>query len=103
MVLRGGNQVELYDVATATRIGDPLVPPRPGLPWADWTADGNRMVTGGQEPVTVWDVDPAHWPPRVCEVAGRNLTRAEWASTCPTSPTGPPVASGPRRPPSDSS
>jgi hypothetical protein len=31
----------------------------------------------------VWDVRPASWERRACEVAGRRLTRAEWKAALP--------------------
>ena len=49
-------------------------------------------------PTQIWDLDPAHWVSAACGVAGRNLTRDEWAThigdlspyrpTCPQFPSG---------------
>jgi hypothetical protein len=45
----------------------------------------------------LWDLEPAHWEQTACRLAGRNLTRAEWAQylpgrayevTCPQWPSG---------------
>ena len=33
-----------------------------------------------------WDVDPDSWRERVCDIAGRNLTQAEWAQYLPGEP-----------------
>lgn len=44
-----------------------------------FTRDGKRLVTGhtyGQ--IALWDTDVERWPERVCEIANRNLTHAEW-------------------------
>ena len=30
-------------------------------------------------PVTLWDLRPATWPARACQIANRDLTRDEWA------------------------
>jgi WD40 repeat protein len=33
-----------------------------------------------------WDVDPNSWRERICDIAGRNLTQAEWAQYLPGEP-----------------
>ena len=38
-----------------------------------------------------WDVRPASWARHACAVAGRRLTRSEWAARCPGATTRPPV------------
>jgi DNA-binding SARP family transcriptional activator/WD40 repeat protein len=35
---------------------------------------------------TVWDANPAHWQTVACQIAGRNLTRAEWHEYLPDRP-----------------
>jgi hypothetical protein len=93
--------VEVWDSATLVRIGEQLsvtgdaaflTVDRPG---------GYRVVTGTTNaagtPVII-DLDPAHWEATACHIAGRNLTRAEWAqylpgrpyrATCPQWPSAP--------------
>jgi WD40 repeat protein len=70
--------VSVYDVATRTRIGDPLPTSSP-LIFTGWLRPDGRAVdlneAGG---VAVWDIDPAHLARAACRLAGRNLTRAEW-------------------------
>ena len=34
----------------------------------------------------VWDVDPASWERRACQIAGRSLTQAEWQIYLPDRP-----------------
>jgi WD40 repeat protein len=100
----------LWDVATGLPIGEELVPPgEPPDPTQTWqhliaaglsfNADGTMFASGSAKGVaTVWIVDPVQWRTIACDVAGRNLTRAEWRqflpadagyrATCPASGTG---------------
>jgi hypothetical protein len=85
--------VALFDADTLEPIGDPL-PAGDGdfQPW--FTADGNLLgnsAFGVSERV----LDPDEWQATACRVAGRNLTRSEWAeylgdepyrATCPEWP-----------------
>jgi hypothetical protein len=63
--------------------------------------DGKQLAVGGepgtgQHAIEIWDLDPDHWVAAACKIAGRNLTRDEWASnigdlapyraTCPDFP-----------------
>jgi hypothetical protein len=63
--------------------------------------DGRWLSVGGepgdgQNASKIWDLDPESWVAGACRVAGRNLTREEWASnignlapyraTCPDLP-----------------
>ena len=44
-----------------------------------WLPNGLQLVTaGGANRARLWDMDGAGWPARVCAVANRNLTHAEW-------------------------
>lgn len=82
MGMGNDNSVSLYDVATATRIGDPIVLPSVLTSWAAITPDGREMTTTYPEggAVTIWDLDPEHWATAACAIAGRNLTREEWTT-----------------------
>jgi hypothetical protein len=40
----------------------------------------------------VWDLRPASWLRQACAIAGRTLTRAEWAATLPQRPYAPACA-----------
>jgi hypothetical protein len=65
--------------------------------YASLSLDGRTMTYGGgmRAPVRVVDLDPASWSV-ACRIAGRNLTRDEWAThlgdlaayraTCPEFP-----------------
>jgi hypothetical protein len=41
-----------------------------------------------------WDIRPAAWARQACAVAGRTLTRAEWADALPGRPYAPACRSG---------
>jgi WD40 repeat protein len=82
-----GNVV-LWDVATRLALGDPFPGPAADrTAAASFTPDGRRVVvisdTGSG---WVWDVDPAHWKVRACDVAGRSLTVREWQELLPDRP-----------------
>jgi WD40 repeat protein len=94
------SRVDLWDAVTLQPIGDPIkVRGDAGLLATD-RPGGYRFASGSTSPLgtpMVWDVDPAHWDAMACRIAGRNLTRAEWAQyvpgrpyqgTCPTRPAG---------------
>jgi hypothetical protein len=41
-----------------------------------------QLALGGgtADGIAVWDLDPAHWIPAACRIAGRSLTREEWVT-----------------------
>ena len=106
--LFGGTR--LWDPATGLAYGDELLSPRPKshepdvpLPFLGlrngFSPDGGRVAAASAYGrAMVWDVDPAAWPDRACAIAGRNLSREEWAiylpsgsayrATCSEWPTG---------------
>jgi DNA-binding SARP family transcriptional activator/WD40 repeat protein len=73
--------VSVYDVATHTRIGDPIpldvTSPQGG---SSLRADGTALAIGGGSGngLAIWDLDPAHLADAACSLAGRNLSRTEW-------------------------
>jgi WD40 repeat protein len=77
--------VLLWDVATRSTIGDAFPGPVAGqLAAAAFTPDGhNVVVVSATGAGWVWDVDPADWLARACEVAGRSLTQQEWQEFLP--------------------
>jgi WD40 repeat protein len=106
--LFGGTR--LWDPATGLGYGDELMSPRPesleptvdlaALPLRNaFSPDGTLLATAGVDAYAMlWDVDPAVWRRRACDVAGRNLSLEEWRlylpsdtpyrATCPESPGG---------------
>jgi WD40 repeat protein len=75
----------LWDVGSRTRLGDPF-PPVPGvIPDLLFEPDG-RLLLGGVSNAVEWPIDVGAWERFACQVAGRQLTRAEWADTLPGRP-----------------
>jgi WD40 repeat protein len=73
--------VSVYDVATHTRLGDPIpldvTSPQGG---SSLRADGATVAIGGGsgDGVAIWDLDPQHLARAACRLAGRNLSQTEW-------------------------
>jgi WD40 repeat protein len=90
--------VSLYDVATRTRIGEPIPArsPNPGLIPGFLRPDGGAVAVTDRNGVAVWDLAPDRLADAACQLAGRNLTRTEWGTylaglgeyraTCPELP-----------------
>jgi WD40 repeat protein len=86
MLAAGSNDgtLGLFDFASRRPLGArlPGLPNRPVAPL--FTPDGTRLLAisyGG--PGYSWDVRPSSWARQACAVAGRRLTRAEWAEVLP--------------------
>jgi WD40 repeat protein len=76
--------VRLFDVPTQRPLGVSL----PGLPNApvvpEFTPDGAHLLAIPLSgPAYRWDVRPASWARHACAVAGRRLSRTEWADALP--------------------
>ena len=79
--------VRLWDAVTGRPIGSALE----GLPNVQV---GAAFIRGGTEVATVydggrgyvWGVTATSWTRRACAIAGRTLTRSEWAETLPGQP-----------------
>jgi WD40 repeat protein len=78
--------LRLWDRASGRAVGPPLNAHQFGaLPIA--YLGGDRLVTAGADStLVVWNLAPEHWVDRACELAGRDLTRAEWARYLPDQP-----------------
>jgi WD40 repeat protein len=100
--------VELYALPGGAYLGtvsmtgpDSAIAVRFGARFED--AAGGGTAISVTDRVRRWDVDPTSWKNRACDLAGRNLTRAEWArflgdepyrQTCPAYPAGATGADG---------
>jgi hypothetical protein len=71
-------EAQLFDIAKGQRIGDPF-PSLGPFGAVAVSPDGNTLVTGDGARMMRWDIDSDHWRTTACAVAGRNLTRVEWA------------------------
>jgi WD40 repeat protein len=82
--------VRLFDVPTQQTLGAPLpaVPNHPVDPM--FTPDGAYLLAVTDTGRAYrWDIRPASWARQACAVAGRTLTRAEWADALPGRPYAP--------------
>ena len=93
--------VRLIDIATGQQIGEPLVVGAAPTAIGDAIAyinssgfilsnpTGTRFQTtveGPGQSGILWSADPAEWEGTACRIAGRNLTKAEWAQYLPSQP-----------------
>ena len=81
MLATGGNgTVHLYDAATWTRVGS--IPAEGTVPeeTAFLHPDGRSLVANNHYGVVEWTLEPETLAEEACALAGRNLTRAEWAT-----------------------
>jgi WD40 repeat protein len=79
-LLMAGSQdqsVSIYDVASHTRLGDPIPTGGPTVFGGSLRSDGKAVAIGGNG-IAIWDLDPEHLATAACRLAGRNLTRTEW-------------------------
>lgn len=85
--------LRIWDTASGRSIGPPLDAHGAASVGSAFIDDGRTLVTATfQGGLYVWDMTPDGWVERACELAGRDLTRSEWAryladepyrSTCP--------------------
>lgn len=87
--------ITLWDLVQMQPVGKTFIDGEGGTSLVFSTDDATVVSTSG----LLWDVDPAAWKARVCQMARRNLTAAEWTKyvgstayhdTCsfPVTPTG---------------
>ena len=80
LMVRGDDEtLRVYDIATRTPLGDPIDLDQPFMEsGAVFRSDGRSAAAVSGHGIVVWDLDPEHWVAAACDVAGRNLTAAEW-------------------------
>lgn len=78
----GSGDVAVFDLASGERIGSTLEVADDESNGVALRSDGRELLFGGGSRLgsVIWDLDPDHWKAAACRLAGRNLTRAEWAS-----------------------
>lgn len=93
-------RVDLWDASTLLPVGDPVQVPGDAALTPLVGREQTYVATGTTSKLgtpLVWNVDPGHWQSLACGLAGRNLSRAEWAQympgrpyqkTCPQWPAG---------------
>lgn len=78
LVTSNDQTISVYDVATWTRIGDPLPTNSPFIFPGYLRPDGGAVALNAARGISVWDIDPDHLAEAACRLAGRNLTSIEW-------------------------
>ncbi len=79
-------QFRLWDLASGKLVGSPLPGANVGG-WGTFFPDGKRVIAVFWSGIgIVWDVDPNAWARQACQIAHRNLTRAEWHDVVPERP-----------------
>jgi hypothetical protein len=97
-ILPAIGRIDLWDTATLQPVGEPLTAPTTESLFSNADPRGTKIAIGSYSGITtVLDVDPHDWQRTACRLAGRNLTRTEWAryltgqayrKTCPQWPAG---------------
>ena len=72
----------VYDMDTYERLGDGIELGTAHRRTVDVGADGDVLALPGPSGlgVSLWSLDADRWVVAACEIAGRNLTRAEWTT-----------------------
>jgi hypothetical protein len=71
--------LSIYNVATRTRLGDPIETDGPfDGPKGVLRPDGRAVAVNHGDEFTIWDLDADHLAAAACRLAGRNLTSSEW-------------------------
>ncbi|HEY6526617.1 MAG TPA: protein kinase, partial [Solirubrobacteraceae bacterium] len=79
------NDVDLWDLRTRKMLGSPWGPYPDIVPRVLFDRNG-RLLIIQPEKTEEWPMDVRTWERFACQVAGRNLTRAEWHDELPNRP-----------------
>jgi DNA-binding SARP family transcriptional activator/WD40 repeat protein len=71
------NTARVWDLSATAAIGRPM-DTSSIWGWPSWSEDGRYLAVPTRDGVEIWNFDTDDWPRMACEVAGRNLTEAEW-------------------------
>ena len=98
-VANGDKSISLWDVSNLNmpvELGTPLEGHQGTVRSMAFSRDGRTLASGSEDhKIILWNIDPDSWQARACQLAGRNLTQAEWAQylgdlpyqqTCPQWP-----------------
>lgn len=73
--------VRLWDLERQEAFG-PSIATTGGF--VDLSDDGRWLAIAGDSGISIWSLDPTDWAESACQIAGRNLTRAEWDRYLPS-------------------
>jgi YVTN family beta-propeller protein len=91
-----GSRLDLYSLPDGAGLGSLEIRQQASAVRIEEATGGTTAITSGPGLDARWDIDPASWLRRACELSGRNLTETEWsnhlgdepfAPTCPEHPT----------------
>jgi WD40 repeat protein/DNA-binding SARP family transcriptional activator/energy-coupling factor transporter ATP-binding protein EcfA2 len=86
MTTNGDGSIRLWDLPTDEPIGPPLLGATTDG-WGTFFPDGKEIVAVFSSGTgVIWNVDPTRWSAQACQIANRNLTRAEWHAYLPNQP-----------------
>jgi DNA-binding SARP family transcriptional activator/WD40 repeat protein len=97
LVTSPDQSVQVYDVATRSRLGDALPSASLNGTVEGWLRpDGKAVAVNGRDGIELWSLDRQTLADAACTLAGRNLSRTEWETyvgadtayrqTCPQFP-----------------
>lgn len=76
--------IRLWDVRARTSIGRPLTFTEGQVKDLAASPDGAALAAAGDDAATLWPFALTAWAHRACDLAGRDLTPAEWRRLAPT-------------------
>ena len=79
----GDGTARLWDASSGRPVGAPLPSAGGNILSTAFIRGGSELSVVHERGGYVWDVRPESWERRACAVAGRRLTRAEWAAALP--------------------
>jgi WD40 repeat protein len=81
----GDQTARLWDVPSRKRLGNSFPIEEGSIPVARFAPDGHLVIDNIAD-TTQWPIDVRTWVRFACQVAGRDLTRAEWSDLLPQRP-----------------
>jgi WD40 repeat protein len=74
--------VILWEPKSGQPIGQPITGSSSSVYSLAFSPDGRTLISGSSE-IILWNLDPRSWIEESCQIAGRNLTQAEWTQYFP--------------------
>jgi WD40 repeat protein len=75
--------LRLWDRGSGRAVGPPLAAHEVQSVGIQWLDDDSLVTASLRGAIVVWDMSAVEWADRACELAGRDLTRAEWRRHLP--------------------